>query len=1490
MSTFLDDICPMVLQQDIHKRQAAGQSILEYLQNPKNPLECETWDRFIDGLGHWVNSSNYKVSLLGLEILGALADRMKEGFKIHISTVLSAVIDRLGDGKDQVRDQAQAFLQKLMIAAASPQALFERLMRAFSHKNFRVREEVLLCLMQTINTYGASSLSLAKVVPSICKLLGDPNSQVRDTAINTLVEIYRHVGEKVRIDLGKKGIPSSRLSVIYNKFDEVKKSGRMIAQDTGAKPPPGQDEVDSARRIKAKVKAVGCFLQISSASRVAKSRTNTGTVKRSSSSVSGSRPQSGASGVDEDAFARMFEDVPDTPIYNAKGLEDDFMKVKETLEVDKNPWEARVTALKKVRSLVIAGAKTYDGFLHQIKQLEVSFVVSVNDLRSQVVREACITLSYLSTVMGRQFDHTAEYVLPNLFTLIPNSAKIMSSSGIVCLLIIIRHTHSPRLLPGICSYMNSKSVAIRKQTCQFIWIILINWETHYLEKHIGALEEAVRKGIEDADSEARSYARKAFWAFADHFKQQAERLLNSFDTSKQKMLNGELTQSSSLGALNIPTTRSRASSSSSQESVGPKTGGARRSLVPSNKSDTQTDSGYRLGPRSNSDINTSAAARAKSRYGPSSSTINTAQRLRKSTSRENIGKKKEPERGVSVTSPSKLVHRATEEGSRLPTPRKGRLGVSQSQPGSRSNSRSGSPTRYLLGTYSRVESDRRTPRKSRIPRSQGCSRETSPNRLGFNRDRHISGTSNGAQRVQTTGRTPPVLNQPQLITGKDAEIALAAALTQRPSRKRWESYGSAYSDDESDASSVCSIGSYGSGHGKSIEDVADILNKMGSAAWSERKEGLLGLQNVLRSSTRMLSRQELKRCTEIFTRMFADPHGKVFSLFLETLCDFVAIHKMDLIDWMYILLTRLLLKMGMDLLGSVLAKVEKALDVVRECFPFDSQFNILTRFIVDQTQTPNVKTKVALLKYMQFLIELMDPSDFVNSSETRLAVSRIISWTREAKSLDIRKASQMVLIGMFELNTPEFSMMLSVLPKAFQDGATKLLHNHLRNTSNENENVPPRPRNTPSRSYQSRPYMSPRGEALSPRATYPDMDADMQNMNSEEIYNSLRKTTAEIQNFSLRSSRDDLDDFTKDTERIESDEVSADSGITNSIPDVRVDSPEVLADQNTKPTYSRTHHDTSFTPSRHDTSFSPSRHDTSFSPSRHETSKSNKSQYYNPSNYSDNQVSLLHSQAVNNSFNRSALAEATFDDNIDEPFDRDQQDILADIIRELSNHNERNEERVSALQQLMKIAREDITAPWDIHFKAVLLVLTETLNDMDAIIRALALRTLRELIKNQPDRFVEYAELTILKVLEAHKDTQKDVLRAAEETTATLANSIPPETCVRVLCPLIQTADFPVNLGAIKMLTKVVELFPKAEMHDMLPEIIPGLLKGYDHPDSSVRKGSVFCLVAIHGVIGDDLKEHLGDLSGSKMKLLNLYIKRSQAEKQTSDSKQDNGV
>lgn len=56
---------------------------------------------------------------------------------------------------------------------------------------------------------------------------------------------------------------------------------------------------------------------------------------------------------------------------------------------------------------------------------------------------------------------------------------------------------------------------------------------------------------------------------------------------------------------------------------------------------------------------------------------------------------------------------------------------------------------------------------------------------------------------------------------------------------------------------------------------------------------------------------------------------QVFSMFLETLVDFITVHREDLQDWLFVLLTQLLKKMGADLLGSVQSKVQKALDVTR---------------------------------------------------------------------------------------------------------------------------------------------------------------------------------------------------------------------------------------------------------------------------------------------------------------------------------------------------------------------------------------------------------------------------------------------------------------------------------------------------------------------------------------------------------------------------------
>lgn len=68
--------------------------------------------------------------------------------------------------------------------------------------------------------------------------------------------------------------------------------------------------------------------------------------------------------------------------------------------------------------------------------------------------------------------------------------------------------------------------------------------------------------------------------------------------------------------------------------------------------------------------------------------------------------------------------------------------------------------------------------------------------------------------------------------------------------------------------------------------------------------------------------------TEIFTRMFYDPQPKVFSAFLETLVDVLEMNAEDMVDWLYTCLSRLLVKLSADLLGSIQARIYKALRTI----------------------------------------------------------------------------------------------------------------------------------------------------------------------------------------------------------------------------------------------------------------------------------------------------------------------------------------------------------------------------------------------------------------------------------------------------------------------------------------------------------------------------------------------------------------------------------
>ncbi|CAH2056542.1 unnamed protein product, partial [Iphiclides podalirius] len=1476
----LEAALPLLSRPDLRLRQLLGEQLVALVRREPE-ITGDLAAQLIDALIAWLNGGNFKIAQNGLEVLAALAERLGPEFSHFVPTVLPHIIDRLADTKEGVRAAARACVAALGESrAAAPRSLLARLTPALQHKAAHTREEALRCIGSLLHAHGAAELQLRAAVPGLAALVGDPSSAVRDAAMQLLVDVYRHVGERLRQDLKKKElVPAQKLALLEQKFDEAREAGLLLPTatqgsdetDAAARgrralpapaPPPPRRDPDSGASTPAcepKRTVAGLYGQPPG------SRKPPPPAKLpSAGSVSGGGAGGGEAGaVSGEAFEAAFAATAPAAVYGARGLDDLCRHAAALLGDRAADWERRVDALKKIRSLLTANAHVQypTEFAAHLKDFSVPFLVVIKDLRSQVVREACITIAHMAKVLKNKLEQFSLYILQELINLIQNAAKVVSSAGTVCLRYIVTYVHSPRLIPVLTTNLTTnKSKEIRSSLSELLVLVLERWAIGTVEKQQQVVRDAIRRACADADSTARNYGRRAYWAYKRQFPEDAEQLFTRLDPGAQKQIERERVGSvdslqhvgTERRAITSPRSPSASVSASTENLVSgvSRTNSLRRRRASQERPPIshipvamRGPTSLTLAPRP-AERSPSAAAGATAR-SVSALDAAAAQRARARAIYSHMSRAK-------VTAGTASLPRAKRSpvGAAVPpSPERSaarsrsRPGVSQSQPTSRSSSPSARSGPLSLST-------RRRP--SGIPRSLAGSRETSPTRSG-----RSSSALGGARRRESAGRAPAATLR-LLQQSRDAEAALRSPEDSSACDDRRR-------DDDSEASSVCSERSLDSyrRHDSSWSrwegsppppppppPPDDIIALCACIHWTERKDGLTHLANYLNSG-RLLSEEQLRRLTELLNKMFVDAHTKVFSLLLDAVCELLLVHCQQLKDWLYQLMFRLLMKLGTDILGSVQSKIMKTLDVIHECFPAELQLHNIFRFLADGAAAPTAKSKAAALR---FLADLAHDYCTHNSLAVALhggasgaagrALCKVAAMAADPRGGDVRTSARRALAALYDRNPVPFTSLMSDLPADTQALVNSVVQQHVRRTSSTGSESPLR------------------GAGPSPGAAPAH----------EDVYSRIRKTTSEIHSYTAQHANAECGNHmsSKDSGISQMSDATLSNRAQNGVPNGHYNAGEAMA--------------------------------RAASADSSEEAGSTKESSPVPGHA---RLDFAHAHGEYNSNNRDKIKPYDTDENgyiITKCGLREPEVLEALCQLDVASAPPAQWERLLlATHELLKYG--DCAKPAE-YFKNIVRVALAALSIEDnsgdkensenasnaqqssgwgsAQERAAAeaVKVLVWLCRREETRaqWLDYFDLILLKLINAYA-LSKEVMRAVDAGMPHVARALPAAQVLALLRPVVRTRGYPTSLCALKLAAEVAKARSDELTDDLVAQLMEGVGQLADHQNSAVRKAAVFCMVAFTFALGEErMQPHLKHLSVSKYRLLQVYISKQREE------------
>ncbi|KAG2712081.1 hypothetical protein I3760_04G108200 [Carya illinoinensis] len=230
----MEDALELARAKDTKERMAGVERLHEVLEASRKSLTASETSALVDCCMDLLKDNNFKVSQGALQALDSAAVLSGDHLKLHFNGLVPAVVDRLGDAKQSVRDAARRLLLTLM-QVSSPTIIVERAgSYAWTHKSWRVREEFARTVTSAIGLFAATELPLQRaILPPILQMLNDPNPGVREAAILCIEEMYTQAGTQFRDELQRHHLPASMVKDINARLERIEPQIRSSDGITG---------------------------------------------------------------------------------------------------------------------------------------------------------------------------------------------------------------------------------------------------------------------------------------------------------------------------------------------------------------------------------------------------------------------------------------------------------------------------------------------------------------------------------------------------------------------------------------------------------------------------------------------------------------------------------------------------------------------------------------------------------------------------------------------------------------------------------------------------------------------------------------------------------------------------------------------------------------------------------------------------------------------------------------------------------------------------------------------------------------------------------------------------------------------------------------------------------------------------------------------------------------------------------------------------------